>query len=70
MAEQARDPLQAWPIIDGPMQSQNWAHADDYFYGAEVVLPGRSQPSGDPGANIGTGRTKYRLHRRQSGGYV
>ncbi|VVP60542.1 hypothetical protein PS880_06165 [Pseudomonas fluorescens] len=50
--------------------THDWAPADDYFYAAEVVLPGRSQPSGDPGANVGTGRTKYRLHRLRSGGYA
>lgn len=61
MTNQPRDPLQAWPIIDGPLQGQNRAHSDDYFYAAELVVPG---------LRAGTARTEYRLRELQAGGYV
>lgn len=70
MTEQPRDPLQAWPIIDGPMQGQTWAHAGNYFYAAEVVAPGTARPTRGPDPKAGTGRTEYRLHKLQAGGYV
>jgi hypothetical protein len=70
MTEQTRDPLRAWPIIDGPMQGQDWAHAADYFYAAEVVVPGTGRPRGELGERVRSARTEYRLHKLQSGGYV
>lgn len=70
MTEPTRDPLRAWPIIDGPMQGQNWAYSADYFYAAEVVVPGMSQPSGEPAAQVSSGRTEYRLRDLSAGGYA
>lgn len=68
---QPRDPLQAWPIIDGPMQGKNWAHADDYFYAAELVVPPLKPETASCGKqNADTGRTLYRLRLDKPGTYV
>lgn len=70
MTNQPRDPLHAWPIIDGPLQGQNWAHSDDYFYAAELVVTGLSQPGRDPDPKAGTARAEYRLRQLEAGGYA
>lgn len=70
MTEQPRDPLQAWPIIDGPMQGQTWAHAGNYFYVAEVVPRGTARLTSGPGPKAGSVRTEYRLYPLRPGGFV
>lgn len=71
MPEQSRDTLRAWPIVDGPMQGQTWAHADDYFYAADLVLPAfKPQPDDGHRHDAPTGRTLYRLRLDKPGFYV
>lgn len=71
MTKQPQDPPRAWPIIDGPMQGQNRAHADDFFYAAELVVPPLTSQaeSGRPRV-VESGRTLYRLRLDKPGVYV
>lgn len=65
-----RDPLAAWPIIDGPLCGQVRAWPADFFYALErppvVVTPCESLPRCDDGAR----RTEYRLRVARAGGFV
>lgn len=70
MTEKSRDPVQAWPIIDGPLKGQTRACADPYFYAAELLAPGVTPPRHRPDPQAGTGRTEYRLRLLHAGGYA
>lgn len=65
-----RDPLAAWPIIDGPLCGQVYAWPADYFYAVELpaasVTPCESLPRRDDGAR----RAEYRLGAAPGGGFV
>lgn len=35
-ARRRRDPLQAFPVIDGPFRGKTWANPDDTFYVGQI----------------------------------
>ena len=60
-----RDPLAAWPVIDGPAKGQRIACARDDF---EVLLDS-PMPAPSP-ARLPPARVRYYLHAQVRGGYA
>lgn len=70
MIEKNRDPLAAWPIIDGPLQGSSHAWPADFFYAAELPPPAVTPQEAPPRRDDGMRRTEYRLRAVPGGGYV
>ena len=70
VCDEARDPLAAWPIIDGPLRGEVMAWPSDFFYAAELLPPAVRPQEAPPRRDDGMHRTEYRLRAVPQGGFV